>query len=612
MSTRIPRKVVEAAVPARAASHLDSLDPLDPVVPLDPLDPPQRLDDPSRRAGVDAPRLRVDALWRQPAAPPPPPAAPPYIEARELWIGAYFPNLALEALGSTSRLKPLAAAELQGRAQCIVAANEEAARAGVRGGMSVSAALALVPQLMVESRDPRRERALLERLATLAQRFTPRVSLAPPDGLLLEVKGSLGLFGGAAKLGAGFLVECRAAGSRPRLALAPTSLAALAGARSGKRFNVAESARLVGALAPLPLEALRWPPEVLERLAKAGVRTIGAALRLPRAGLARRFGAEALASLDRLVGRAADLRRTFRAPERFRVRRACAYELERHEALLAALAPLLESLGKFLEAHQCGITQLECRLWHRHAPPTQCVLRLAAPAADPRRLNALLGERLAALALPEPVRSCELRSGKLVPRELCADSLWQPGEHGGGVRRTESVDLIEFLRARLGVEAVHGLQVHPTHRPEAASRRVEIERVEAGRVEAGRVGAHTKWSSSSPAQSPPVPWAAFRRPLWLLPTPELLSERDGLPQHGGSLRLLGESERIETGWWEGGTTHAWCGQAGACPGPTCEAGLRSREVARDYYHAVDLRGVRLWIFREREKPHRWFLQGVFG
>ncbi len=536
--SRIPRKAAGPAAPA---------EPARPAPHLFPPDRPSQLGAPQQQPGA--------ALLPQ---------------ARELWIGAHLPQLALEAVGSARLLEPVAVAELQERTPCIVAANEEASRSGVRAGMSVSAALALVPQLTVESRDPRREQALLERLAVLAQRFTPRVSLAPPDGLTLEVKGSLHLFGGVAKLGAGFLAGCRSIGSRPKLALAPTALAALAGARSGKPFNVREPARLVGALAPLPLATLRWPPEVLERLAKVGVRTIGAALRLPRAGFARRFGTEPLASLDRLVGRAADLRGSFRAPERFRMRRACTYELERHEAVLAALAPLLESLGKFLEARQCGITELECRLWHRHAPPTQCVLKLAAPGADPRHLSALLGERLAALALPEPVRSCELRSGALVPRELYAHGLWQPGEHGGGAR-AESTDLIECLRARLGAEAVHGLQVHPTHRPEAASRRVEVGAVEAQAL-----------------MTTPMPWPAFRRPLWLLPAPEPLSEMEGLPQRQGPLCLIGEPERIETGWWEGD------------------------EAARDYYHAVDVHGVRLWVFRERKKPHRWFLQGVFG
>jgi protein ImuB len=290
-----------------------------------------------------------------------------------------------------------------------------------------------------------------------------------------------------------------------------------------------------------------------------GVRTIGQALRLPRAGFARRFGTDSLATLDRLTGRAADPRDRFRARERFRRRRELNYELESHDALLGALAPLMEELGKFLEARQCGVMKLECVLRHRHAEPTTCVLGLAAPVADVRRLTELLGERLRALVLPEPVRACELRSSSLVARVFASNSVWQPGEHGGGAG-AEAPELIERLRARLGPEAVYGLQVLPGHRPENAwGVREPV---------AGRDGAPC--------------------PVWLLAMPKLLSERDGLPRRRGPLRLLGEPERIETGWWDGG------------------------DIARDYYTALDVHGVRLWIFRERATPHRWFLHGVFG
>ncbi|HTX24939.1 MAG TPA: DNA polymerase Y family protein [Steroidobacteraceae bacterium] len=528
-------------------------------------------------AEVAAPALRALRLVPQQ------PAARPHFQARELWIGVHLPHLALEALSSDARREaahPQAVVELQGNAPYVVVANGPAARAGVRTGMSVAAALALVPQLTTKPRDVRREQALLERLATCAQRFTPRVSLSPPDGVLLEVRGSLHLFGGAAALGASFRADCSAAGSRPRLALAPTALAALAAARVGEPFEVTDVARLTGALSPLPLAALRWPPKMLERLAKVGVRTIGEALRLPRGGFARRFGREPLAALDRLVGRSADLRTGFRAPERFRARRGFTYELDQHDALLAAITPLLERLAKFLEARQCGITRLECHLEHRHAPATPCVLELVAPAADPRRLKALLDERLAKLQWPEPVRSCELRSGKLVPCPPDTPSLWQPGEQGGGARAA-STDLIECLRARLGFESVHGLEIHASHRPEAVSSaqlRIEAQPVTAA---SGRA----PFASGAPAAPP---WRAFRRPLWLLAQPAPLSEVGGLPCWDGPLRLAGEPERIETGWWDG------------------------EEVARDYYHAIDPRGARLWVFRERAKPHRWFLHGVFG
>jgi protein ImuB len=458
----------------------------------------------------------------------------------------------------------------------------------------------------------------LERLATRAQRFTPRVSLAPPDGLLLEVKGSLHLFNGVAGLCKAVAAECAALGMKCALALSPTPLSALVAARcsspatgepvaglpvTGGPFNsfiVLGLAPLVSRLAPLPLKALRWPQEALDRLARMGVQTIGQVLRLPRAGFAKRFGTEPLAMLDRLTGRDAELRDRFRARERFRRKRDLTYELESHQAILEALQPLLRELGKFLQVRQCSIVQLECLLRHRQAPATSCLLRLAAPTADADRLGELLAERLNQLALPEPVRSCELRSGALVRSAFVSNTLWQPGEHGGAVS-VESSGLIERLRARLGTEAVYSLQVSPRHRPESTWRAIEPDtaadtrdmRTTAHASDARPVPGSTRASDIRPpsgAARVPLapPWPPFSRPLWLLPTPRQLSQRAGLPHCRGALRLLGDPERIETAWWNG------------------------EAVARDYYVAADIHGVRLWVFRERAAPHRWFLHGVFG
>jgi protein ImuB len=416
--------------------------------------------------------------------------------------------------------------------------------------------------------------ATLERLATNAQRFTPRVSLVSPDGLLLEVKGSLHLFEGTEGLIRALTHECIRVGIEPAVALAPTALAAMVAARVGRPFIVTNRAQLVGRLSAMPLAPLRWPQDVVDRLARMGVRTIGQVLRLPRAGFARRFGPAQLGELDRLTGRNADPRRHFQPRERFRRRRELTYELENNDTILAALEPLLADLGKFLQARQCGVTELECRLRHRHAPPSRCVLRLSSPVADVAHLTELLGERLSALALPEPVRSCELRSGLPVLRVLASNSLWQPGEYGGS-GGPESPELIERLRARLGHEAVYGLQTLSGHRPENAWSRTEL-------------AARSMPRTVAPPAKLQSPWPAFRRPLWLLNAPQQLEEVDGVPRRGGSLRFFGEVERIETGWWDGG------------------------DIGRDYYTVFDIYGVQLWIFRERADPHRWYLHGVFG
>ena len=74
----------------------------------------------------------------------------------------------------------------------------------------------------------------LERLGARAQRFTPRISLDPPDGLLLEVKGSLHLFGGVEGLSREMAGECSCLRMPCTLAVAPTPLAALALARAGR------------------------------------------------------------------------------------------------------------------------------------------------------------------------------------------------------------------------------------------------------------------------------------------------------------------------------------------------------------------------------------------
>ena len=233
---------------------------------------------------------------------------------------------------------------------------------------------------------------------------------------------------------------------------------------------------------------------------------------------------------------------------------------------------------------------------------------MAAPLANVERLTELLGERLNALVLPEPVRSVELRSGLPVLRELSSNPLWQPGEYGGAAAGSESSQLVERLRARLGHEAVYGLQVLQGHRPERAWGMCEP--LVSGAANARGQGGHPSGANGRrpPGQSGDganggrpagqdgvgsvpklaTPWRAFRRPLWLLPTPQQLEEIDGIARHRGTLRFFGDVERIESGWWDGG------------------------EVGRDYYTVFDIYGVQLWIFRERATPHRWFLQGVFG
>src|SRR5690348_9741558 len=85
-------------------------------------------------------------------------------EARELWVGVHLPWLAVEALGPRDAV-PRAIVDLQGQTQYVVAMCARAEHWGIRPGMSLAAALALVPSLETTPRDLQREKQLLERLA---------------------------------------------------------------------------------------------------------------------------------------------------------------------------------------------------------------------------------------------------------------------------------------------------------------------------------------------------------------------------------------------------------------------------------------------------------------
>jgi protein ImuB len=464
-----------------------------------------------------------------------------------------------------------AVVDAEDRGQVVCACDAAAVSAGVARGMALNSALALLPSLQVLPRDVTGERALLDAVATLAIDFTPRVALSPPDAVLLEVRGSLRLFGGVRRLLAGVRERLQRLGLAPRLALTPTPLAALWFARVGEEVALRRREGLASRLAPLPLTCTRWPEKSVQSLATMGVRTVGDCLRLSRDGLARRFAPELLLTLDRALGRAPDPRAAFVPRPRFAARRDLEPEISDTARLGLAVEPLLEELCAFLRLRGHGVDALELALLHREAPATRVRLRLVAPATQAAHIAGLLREHLERTELPEPVRALRLRSGPPVPVAATAGDLF--ARHA---QRTAGVlQLVERLRARLGAEAVHGLRLVAEHRPERAWEN----------------WGHSPFSVPAPNRPRPVVEKMGNvpnfRPLWLLADPRPLPGEDR-PRCDGPLELEEGPERIESGWWDG------------------------RDVRRDYYVARDRTGARLWVFRERQDGGRWFLHGVFG
>ncbi|HLW23773.1 MAG TPA: DNA polymerase Y family protein, partial [Steroidobacteraceae bacterium] len=245
----------------------------------------------------------------------------------------------------------------------------------------------------------------LERLGRIAQRFTSLVSLEPPNALLLEVRGSVRLFGSLERLQGEIDGAWRRLALEASSATAPSTLAALWLARGAAQVTLEEQGALAGALAALPLGVTAWDEKVVHTLRSMGVTRLGELLRLPRGGLARRFGRSMVRDLEVALARQGSPRRRFVPLERFRERRDFESEVESVERLLALLTPMIERCALFLRRRQAGVQSLELRLKYRERPPRHIRLGLASITSARARLEDTVLHTLLRLELEAPVRS---------------------------------------------------------------------------------------------------------------------------------------------------------------------------------------------------------------
>lgn len=491
------------------------------------------------------------------------------------WLAIHLPDLPLEMHERAAAEPGPLAIGICRNGERILRCNGQAAACGIAPGLSVGAARALCGHLKVLPHRPDVEREALERLAAWSIRFTPHTSLAPPRSLLLDVAASLRLFGGPAALVGQVRKGVAGLGYRPRLALAPTPLGALVlaihGARASGRAGaleqgeegdcptVADPAELRATLNGLPISALGLPARELDDLLRMGLRWVSDLLRLPRRGLAERLGLKRMDWLERLLGESPDPRPSFVPPIRYMGRLELPAELELVEALIFPCRRLLSELAGLLAGREAGVQRLDWRLRHPDGSETRFALGTARPLGEPELWLDLLRGRLERLVLKAPVREIELAASCPIPLTRDLPDLFPTLVPPAPVPDT---GLLDRLRARLGRDAVCGLALTADHRPERA------------------------WRWAEPGErSRGIP--RFDRPLWLLPEPMPLEEREGRPWLAGVLYLGEERERIDTGWWDDG------------------------DMARDYFVALGEDGERLWIYRELTGRRQWYLHGVF-
>ena len=410
-----------------------------------------------------------------------------------------------------------------------------------------------------------------------ALRFTPRVTQMEAT-LLLEVSGSERLWGGRQRLMHHLLQPEElpeapwATGATGRIALALLRL---------KLCGQPTPTRIPHDLPVHTLNAARAHAATLER---TGCRSWDELRTLPRASVARRFGAALLDALDMAWGVQPEVYPWLTLPEHFNQKIELPALATSAPELAGAARHLLAQLRVWLQSRAHGILALELvwaldlrRLNGLALPLTEKLdIRTAQPTQDMGHLQRLVEEHLARTQLAAPACQLRLRSLDTTPW-AGTNTSWLPEDSAPGEKLHQ---LVEHLSARLGEHnVVHPLTQHD-HRPEHMQR---------------WVAARTQPPSPPRRESPEKGRFDSLYPTWLLPRPLELKTMNDQPCWHGPLQLLCAEQRIETGWWD----------------TSSEA-----PASRDYFIAKNEAAGLVWIYRERLRPgpadERWFLHGIYG
>ncbi len=480
--------------------------------------------------------------------------------------------------------QPVLLCETLHNAQRIAHACESARRAGVRPGMTLAHARALLDggACVVEEFDAAADAAMLRRLAVWAMRYSPVVAPDPPDGLLIDITGTQRLFGGEKPLLARIVRDLHRGGFHAMAASASNIGCAWAVARCGEKpIAMVPRGGEREALAPLSVRGLRIDTETIEALDELELGWIGQLLVLPRRDLAARYGLALIRRIDQALGRASETIDPVRTRPVPQVEREFDGPVTQIEAIEITVRELLQPLCDLMRTQERGIRRLMVTL-HRvdaHPRTQHAMITLSAPNRDRRHLWSLLAPKVERLHMGfgvERVTLTVMRSAKLPHAQI---ERW-PGAVSDAMTAGALGELLDTLAGRLGEDRLLRAQVVESHLAECACRMVAV--------------------ASAPAAgsglTPRVTEAD--RPTLLLPRPLPLDVETSF-ERPARVRWRGEAleviacvgpERITEPWWNR---------------------VDAQATTRDYFCAQDERGRWLWLYR-CHATGRWFLHGAWA
>lgn len=470
--------------------------------------------------------------------------------------------------------------------------------AGVRAGMTLAEARALLPALHAERLDPFGEQADLTELAEQLLRISPTVAALPPSALVAEISRSTQAAGGERAALERTRRRLEHLGHAARVVIADDPRTALAVAAWGDSDAVVPPGQGAAALAPLPLGALSLPLADHDLLISLGIRTVGAFAALEPAAVVGRLSPVGAAAHAVARGQViAPVLATWTNDGPLTLQQDLPDPVEQLDALLFVLNALLRDAAARLVTAGRAVVRLTLRFDLEGGGNQTLAMRVGSPTRSPRRLLDLLRLRLERFALAAPVERVQVEVSETTPFDGRQGDLLQRG------RSEEALaDVAARLQDALGAHAVVAPVLTSRHRPEAEwqpqpvlASALDTPRTQQLSLQLSRVAPVSAALSLEPQDDPVSEWEGFPtavppdRPTVLLPQRQAVVART---QRGVPVRV-----QIDGRWLD--VTEA--------EGPERLAGeWWSQPLLREYWRLSLHDGRTAWVCKEDEL---WLLHG---
>ncbi|QSQ25811.1 DNA polymerase Y family protein [Pyxidicoccus parkwayensis] len=461
-------------------------------------------------------------------------------------------------------------------------ASTTALKAGVRPGMTLTAATALEPVLRHFPFRPEDEARALTALGEALMALAPGFQLAPPEGLWLDA-GAAHLVGGEARLAAMALERCAELGYRAHAVVASEAFTSRALARYGaRRVEVVPEGESARALAPLPLAALEGGEGV--PFASLGLTTLGEVAALPAASVATRGGAAGARAHARCRGEDDTPFVAEVLEEVLEERVVLDFPAESFEPLRFALKTLTDRLGARLSGRRLAAVRLTFSMKLDPRGQARVPLTLARPTSQAKLLMDLARHRLEELKLENPVAEVSARVDEH------SEDRGQQLALGDAPEGDAALEVVlSRLVTTLGEQSLFAAGLEAVHRPEVAHKGRAFHPPERRRgLAADGLEAGARVDAAPPG-------VGRERPSRLLASPACLDAEVAESGRLVAARLGGKRHRVT-----------------AVAGPERLSGewWSDAPYERDYYR-VHFEGLGpAWVFRDG-RDGRFYLQGLF-